>query len=339
MKHAAPDPPDFLSSLLGSSSLPVVDFLHQLASRKNLSPNTVIAYKSDLLQFFTFLVEHFELDDLSAFEPEQITTVDVRLFMGSLLQRGIQQRSIARKLAALKSFYRYLQERGNIKTSLFSALVTPKYPQCVPAFLTEQQTAKLFEEMLPPSSSTTVAMEAHSLEAAFVLERDRSILELLYGSGLRLSELIELTMTSLDCDGGFVKVTGKGRKQRIVPMGQPTVDALKKYFEVRRNFFRISKREEAELPLYVFLTKRGEKLYPMLIQRLTKKYLASVTEQKKKNPHLLRHSFATHLLNSGADLKSVSEMLGHSNLSTTEIYTHVTFDRLKEVYLKAHPNA
>ncbi len=331
--------PEFLSALLGSSSLPLVDFLHQLSSRKNLSPNTVIAYKSDLLQFFAFLVEHFELDDLSEFDAEQITTVDVRLFMGSLLQQGLQQRSIARKLAALKSFYRYLQETGYIKTSLFSALVTPKYPQRVPAFLTEQQTATLFDEMLPSSSSATLSMELHLLEEAFVRERDRSIFELLYGSGLRLSELIDLTMTSLDCDGGFVKVTGKGRKQRIVPMGQPTVAALKKYFEVRRNFFRISKRGEAERPHYVFLTKRGEKLYPMLIQRLTKKYLAAVTEQKKKNPHLLRHSFATHLLNSGADLKSVSEMLGHSNLSTTEIYTHVTFDRLKEVYLKAHPNA
>jgi integrase/recombinase XerC len=143
----------------------------------------------------------------------------------------------------------------------------------------------------------------------------------------------------LDLEGGYVKLTGKGRKQRIVPVGQQAVAVLKKYFEVRRNFFRMKVRGEAGELIYVFVTQKGKKLYPMLIQRLTRKYLASVTDQKKKNPHLLRHTFATHLLNSGADLNSVSEMLGHSNLSTTEIYTHVTFERLKEVYRKAHPKA
>ncbi|MBV5303744.1 MAG: tyrosine recombinase XerC [Chlorobium sp.] len=328
-----------LPVIFRDSSLPVGEFLGSLAARKNLSPNTVLAYRTDLAQFFSFLLQHLKLDNLSAFEPAQVTTVDVRLFMGALMQRGVQQRSVARKLAALKSFYRYMQESGSIERSPFSSLVSPKYPQRVPAFLTEQQTEKLFNEVLPSNLYQVQSMEKGALEASFVYERDRSILELLYGSGLRLSELTGLTMDALDLAGGYVKLTGKGRKQRIVPVGQPTIDALKKYFEVRGNFFRIVEGEEALSPLYVFITKRGKKLYPMLIQRLTRKYLESVTEQKKKNPHLLRHSFATHLLNSGADLTSVSEMLGHSNLSTTEIYTHVTFDRLKEVYLKAHPNA
>ena len=328
-----------LPVIFRDSSLPVGEFLGSLAARKNLSPNTVLAYRTDLAQFFSFLLQHLKLDNLSAFNPAQVTTVDVRLFMGALMQRGVQQRSVARKLAALKSFYRYMQESGSIKSSPFASLVTPKYPQRVPAFLTEQQTEKLFNEVLPSTSGLVPSMAKDALEASFVYERDRSILELLYGSGLRLSELTGLTMDALDLAGGSVKLTGKGRKQRIVPVGQPTIDALKKYFEVRGNFFRIVEGEEALSPLYVFITKRGKKLYPMLIQRLTRKYLESVTEQKKKNPHLLRHSFATHLLNSGADLTSVSEMLGHSNLSTTEIYTHVTFDRLKEVYLKAHPNA
>ncbi len=325
--------------MFSKGSLPVGDFLGALRSRKNLSQNTVIAYRTDITQFFSFLLQHLDLADLSVFDPEQVTPLDVRQFMGSLIQRGVQQRSIARKLAALKSFYRYMQETGYIKRSLFSSIVTPKYPQRVPGFLTEQQTEKLFNELLPASLAELQTPKNNILEESFVRERDRSILELLYGSGLRLSELIGLTIENLDLAGGYVKLTGKGRKQRIVPVGQSTIDALNKYFEVRRNFFRMSEAGRGVVSFYVFVTKRGKKLYPMLVQRLTGKYLASVTEQKKKNPHLLRHSFATHLLNSGADLKSVSEMLGHSNLSTTEIYTHVTFDRLKEVYLRAHPNA
>ena len=309
-------------------SLPVSYFLDNLHSHKNLSWNTVIAYRTDLVQFFSFIMQHFGLADLSSFDPEQVSALDVRLFMGNLIERGVQQRSIARKLVSVKSFYRYMQETGYIKGFLFSSLLTPKYPQRVPGFLTEQQTEKLFNEVLPASS-----------EEFFISERDRSILELLYGSGLRVSELIGLTMECLDLERGYVKLTGKGRKQRIVPVGQPAVEALKKYFEVRRNFFRMQESRESAALRYVFVTKRGKKLYPMLLQRLTSKYLAAVTEQKKKNPHVLRHTFATHLLNSGADLESVSEMLGHSNLSTTEIYTHVTFERLKEVYRKAHPNA
>ncbi|MEI6638084.1 MAG: recombinase XerC [Chlorobium sp.] len=328
-----------LPAIFQRGTLPVGEFLGKLTSSRNLSPNTVVAYRTDLVQFFSFLVKHFGLQDLACFDPEQVTQVDIRLFMGALMQRGVQPRSVARKLAAIKSFYRYMQECGYIRSSPFTSLVTPKFPQRVPAFLSEEQTDKLFNEVLPSSLYDVHTMEEGALETSFVRERDRTILELLYGSGLRLSELTGLTMEELNLADGYVKLTGKGRKQRIVPVGQPTIDALKKYFEVRRNFFRIRDEREAGLPLYVFVTKRGKKLYPMLIQRLTRKYLKSVTEQKKKNPHLLRHSFATHLLNSGADLKSVSEMLGHSNLSTTEIYTHVTFERLKEVYLKAHPNA
>ena len=332
--------PSFPSpELLPEGSLQIDDFLDKLRSRKNLSPNTVIAYRTDLVQFFSFLFSHFQLKDLNGFNHEQLTAIDVRLFFVSLIERGIQQRSIARKLAAVKSYYRFLQESGVIKSSVFSNITTPKFPRRVPGFLTEQQTEKLFNEVLPIGGTDSCNPDNIGLEASYVRERDRSILELLYGSGLRISELTGLTMENLDLKSGYVKLTGKGRKQRIVPVGKACAAALKKYFEVRRNFFRINTKGEAGALPYVFLTNKGKKLYPMLVQRLTRKYLVSVTEQKQKNPHILRHSFATHLLNSGADLNSVSEMLGHSNLSTTEIYTHVTFERLKEVYRKAHPNA
>ena len=336
MKNSSTSP---LLDLLQEGSLPLGDFLGKLKSSNNLSLNTVIAYRTDIIQFFSFLYRHFDLEDMTGFDPERVTPVDVRLFMVSLIERGIQQRSIARKIAAVKCFYRYLQENGHIKSSVFTYITAPKFPRRVPGFLTEQQTEKLFNEVLPDRMNECSDLNNNVTEESFVLERDRSMLELLYGSGLRISELIGLTMECLDLGSGYVKLTGKGSKQRIVPVGKACSEALKKYFEVRRNFFRISMKGKDEALRYVFLTNKGKKLYPVLIQRVTKKYLVSVSEQKQKNPHILRHSFATHLLNSGADLTSVSEMLGHSNLSTTEIYTHVTFERLKEVYRIAHPNA
>jgi integrase/recombinase XerC len=200
----------------------------------------------------------------------------------------------------------------------------------VPGFLTEQQTEKIFEQEDSGLFGSDDTFEFH---------RDISVLEMLYGCGLRISELIDLCPDDINFLQGYVKITGKGQKQRIVPLGTQAAEAVRKYFEVRRNFFRINKLMDEKELNHVFVTKRGKKLYPMLVQRITKKYLMSVTEQKEKNPHLLRHTFATHLLNNGADLKSVSEMLGHSSLVTTEIYTHVTFGRLKEVYRKAHPKA
>jgi integrase/recombinase XerC len=305
-------------------------FFDYLKTSRNVSRHTITAYRTDLDQFFSFMQRHFALQDMNSFDPEQVTVVSVRLFMGDLLQRGLQPKSIARKLASIKSFYRYLQEKGVIKSSVLSLVSTPRYPRHVPGFLTEQQTETIFKQEDNGLSGP---------EDTFVFHRDLSVLEMLYGCGLRISELITLCSDDINFGQGYVKITGKGQKQRIVPLGSPAAEAVKKYFEVRRNFFRINKMMDERGSGYVFVTKRGKKLYPMLVQRITKKYLMSVTEQKEKNPHLLRHTFATHLLNNGADLKSVSEMLGHSSLVTTEIYTHVTFGRLKEVYRKAHPKA
>ncbi|MBV5326326.1 MAG: tyrosine-type recombinase/integrase [Chlorobium sp.] len=305
-------------------------FLGYLKTSKNVSRHTITAYRNDLDQFFSFMQRHLELQHMSLFDPEQVTVASVRLFMGDLLQRGLQPKSIARKLASVKSFYRYLQETGIIKSSVLSLVSTPRYPRHVPGFLTEQQTEKIFEQEDSGLFGSDDTFEFH---------RDISVLEMLYGCGLRISELIDLCPDDINFLQGYVKITGKGQKQRIVPLGTQAAEAVRKYFEVRRNFFRINKLMDEKELNHVFVTKRGKKLYPMLVQRITKKYLMSVTEQKEKNPHLLRHTFATHLLNNGADLKSVSEMLGHSSLVTTEIYTHVTFGRLKEVYRKAHPKA
>jgi len=314
-------------------------FLSHLQAVRNVSPKTVTAYRCDLLQYFSFLKQEAGFDTLEAVEPERAEVADVRLFMGYLLDRGIQPRSIARKLASIKSFYRFLLETGRIISSPLSLVVTPRLDKKVPRFLSEDESRKLFKRFEFPEDSAVSQGDGKKADVRqFEAFRDRAVLEVLYGCGLRLSELIALERSDVDLAHGFLKVTGKGRKQRIVPLGEPAVEALRKYFEVRRNFFRIPLERTGESSR-VFVTSRGRQLYPMLVQRMTKKYLTPVSESEKKNPHILRHSFATHMLNGGADLKSVSEMLGHISLTTTELYTHVTFSRLKEIYDKAHPGA
>ncbi len=322
-------------------------FHDTLQHERRLSEHTVTAYRNDLAQFALFLKAHFEVEDESAIPLHQIDSLTIRLFLGELLEKGYEARSIGRKLAAIKTFFKFLVSMKVLESSPASTVATPKTSKRLPTFLNETQTQKLFEE-------TLATLDDSTFEGA----RDKAILELFYSAGLRLSELIGLNDDDIDLHQGFVKVLGKGKKHRIVPIGKSAISALKKYFEVRRNFDtfnRIDKakrqkeitesftKEIAPATVHqtnaVFITEKRERVYAMLLQRVVKKYLSAVTEQKKKSPHILRHTFATHLLNSGADLRSVSEMLGHSNLSTTELYTHVTFERLKETYNKAHPKA
>ncbi len=312
-------------------------FLDYMRGQRMYSVHTCKAYHKDLKQFYDFLAYHYETKERSDIDPGSVTVLDIRLFLGYLLREGLQPKSIARKLAAIKSFYSYLLETGAIKVSIPAQVSTPRFSKNVPGFLTEGQTKSLFEEILvlsPPSG----LRKKDALEEQFTLSRDRALLEVLYGCGLRISEVVGLEHEQVNLEQGFMRITGKGNKQRIMPLGTHATEALKKYFEVKRNLFRIKNSGEP-VTAYVFVTKKGTGIYPVLVQRVTKKYLSAVTELKYKNPHVLRHSFATHMLNNGADLKSVSEMLGHTNLTTTEIYTHVTFGRVKEVYEKAHPRA
>jgi integrase/recombinase XerC len=304
------------------------NFLNHLQFERHYSSHTLLAYQTDLEQFFDFLYRHFETPSLSESMLTQVDVLTVRLWMGELLEQGMQARSIGRKLAAVRSFFRYLVRQRILSVYPLSNIKTPKVAKRLPQFLTEEQTRKLFDEQL-------AALDPNSFEG----RRDRAILELLYSSGLRLSELIGLNIEDIDMENMLLKVFGKGKKHRIVPFGSFAKDALKKYFEVRKNLLNIHSARRQEDASAVFLTKKAARIYPMLVQRLVKKYLGGVTEMKQKSPHVLRHTFATHLLNHGADLRTVSEMLGHSNLSTTEIYTHISFERLKEVYQRSHPKA
>jgi len=304
------------------------NFLNHLQFEQHYSSHTLLAYQTDLEQFFDFLYRHFETPSLSESMLTQVDVLTVRLWMGELLEQGMQARSIGRKLAAVRSFFRYLVRQRILSVYPLSNIKTPKVAKRLPQFLTEEQTRKLFDEQL-------AALDPDSFEG----RRDRAILELLYSSGLRLSELIGLNIEDIDMENMLLKVFGKGKKHRIVPFGSFAKDALKKYFEVRKNLLNIHSARRQEDASAVFLTKKAARIYPMLVRRLVKKYLGGVTEMKQKSPHVLRHTFATHLLNHGADLRTVSEMLGHSSLSTTEIYTHISFERLKEVYQRSHPKA
>ncbi|MFN3427599.1 MAG: tyrosine recombinase [Candidatus Thermochlorobacter sp.] len=303
-------------------------FLRHLECERRLSHHTVVAYQTDLNQFCEFLQRHFETAHLDHTVLSQIDALTIRLWMGELLSQAMQPRSIARKLAAVKSFFRYLVHTGKLPASPAASVKTPKTDKRLPQFLSIEQTRKLFDEEL-------AKIDTESFEGC----RNKAILELLYSSGLRLSELISLRLEDIDMENGLVKVLGKGKKHRIVPFGNLAKEALKKYFEVRENVLNIHAERRRDNASVVFLTAKAERVYPMLVQRLVKKYLGGITEMRKKSPHVLRHTFATHLLNNGADLRNVSEMLGHSNLSTTEIYTHITFERLKEVYQQSHPKA
>ncbi|ARM30387.1 tyrosine-type recombinase/integrase [Prosthecochloris sp. HL-130-GSB] len=313
------------------------DFIEYLRLERQFSIHTLKAYRTDIMQFYRFARFQHNVGEMSGFDVSEITVQDIRFFMGDLLERGISPKSIARKLAAVKSFYNYLLEIHRLDVSVAAQVMTPRFSRSVPGFLNEQETGKLFEEVLESAGEGDFSGK-NGLRRQFYAARDRAILELLYGCGLRVSEVIQLEHSHVYPAERLLRVQGKGRKQRIVPLGEHACKALKNYFELKRNFFRIE-HETTDKGGHVFVTGKGKSIYPVLVQRITRKYLSAVTEIKYKNPHVLRHSFATHMLNSGADLTSVSEMLGHTNLTTTEIYTHVTFGRIREVYKNAHPRA
>ena len=285
-------------------------FLDYLRRERNYSPNTVLAYDDDLSQFDAFLRKHFSREHVEASAVDQLT---IRLFLGDLLEAGMGRRSSARKLAAVRSFFRFLLRRKVLTSNPALNVVTPKLPRRLPVVLDEQSVARIMEA---PDPRTPEGL------------RDRAILEMLYGTGIRLSELIGLNRESVDLRNDTVKVLGKGNKQRLVPLGRKAKDALLRYLRMRDS------REPA-----LFLSSRGKRLYPKGVYLIVTKHIRTVSEIEKKSPHVLRHTFATHLLSRGADLQAVRELLGHASLSTTQLYTHVTVDRLKRIYNQAHPRS
>ena len=291
-------------------------YLEYLEGERNYSAHTILSYETDLSSFVQFLHQ----EGINSFAT--VHKESLRAFIGSLIDKGFSQRSIARKVASMRSFFKYLRRLKIINGNPALVLITPKIGKRLPSFLDEESVHQLIES---PDQSTTNG------------KRDRAILELFYSTGMRLSELIGLTISDLKKEEGLIKIRGKGRKERIVPVGRKAMDAVNEYLQDEKELRLKDHVLSGDRPLFVM--KEGRRMYPQAVGRMVKKYIGMVSEVEKKSPHILRHSFATHMLNHGADMRAVKELLGHESLSTTQVYTHVSSVRMKKVYQDAHPKA
>ncbi len=291
-------------------------FLRYLDAERNYSNHTVMSYQTDVLGFISFL----EAEQLST-EPARVDRLAVRSYLGYLSREGFRKKSVARKLSAIKSFFRYLQRTGAIQANPARLVATPKYEKTVPEFLTQPQMTALLD-LIDTSHPEGL--------------RDRAIVELFYSAGIRLSELVNLDIGDVRFSQSTISVMGKGSKQRILPIGDTARSCLEAYLAVRIGMVRGGRPAD---PRAVFIARTGLRLTPLAVQRMVRRVMMRVSDASKLSPHVLRHTFATHLLDQGADLRAVKDLLGHENLSTTQIYTHVTIERLKHVYNKAHPRA
>jgi integrase/recombinase XerC len=298
-------------------------FIHYLSVEKNASPHTCRCYRKDLEGFENFLKNsRMYLDPSGKVALGKVDRIAIRKYL-SFLHRKNKKSSIARKISTLRSFYKYLVREQRIPFNPAKIISTPKVEKTLPITLTVDEAFRLMESPKHHSDKSSVRSKERGL-------RDRAILELLYSSGLRVSELVGLNSNQLDLDLGIVRVMGKGRKERIVPVGGKAGEALKAYMGER-------KIEEGEVPL--FINSWGGRLTTRSVGRLIKKYSRHSGIFRKVSPHSLRHTFATHLLDAGADIREIQEMLGHSSLSTTQRYTHVSIGKLMEVYDRAHPRS
>jgi integrase/recombinase XerC len=286
-------------------------FLEFLQFEKRSSAHTIKSYQTDLDQFQKYLLFQYDCA-----EPETAKAPMLRSWVVSMMEEGLNPSSINRKIAALRTFYSYLRKKKHIDadpTKILSALKTRKK---LPAFVEEKSMEMLFEE----------GVFSDDFEGL----RDRVIMELLYGSGIRLSELVELELKDLNLPARTIRVFGKRSKERIVPVSTSLVQLLQKYIELR------APEENTDILL---LTDSNKAVYPVFVQRKVKQYLSAVTTLSQKSPHVLRHTYATHLLNRGADLNAIKELLGHANLAATQIYTHNSIEKLKKSHQQAHPKA
>ena len=293
-----------------STSERVGDFLNFLTTEKGASDHTTKNYGIDLREFKNFLAEK---------DLKELSYLDIRSFLAFLKTQEYSKSSISRKLACLRSFFKYLARENVIAQNPAAGIATPKKEKRLPSFLNPEEITKLLEAPAKP---------------CWEEKRDKSILEMLYSSGIRVSELVGLNHDDLDFFGGLVRVRGKGKKERIVPVGQVALRCLRDYLDQKP-----PKEGVHAIKKPLFISRLGGRLTDRSIRRMILKYVKRTGLGKEISPHTLRHSFATHLLDRGADLRSVQELLGHANLSTTQIYTHVTTQRLKDAYATAHPRA
>ena len=304
-------------------SAEIADYLEHLAKERDVSPNTVRAYDRDLKEFVAFLGRYYGGDTWSW---QGVDRIAMRGFLGHLNKRGLGKRSMARTLSAIRSFYKYLHRNEIVDANPARAVGAPRLEKYLPGYLDRAQIDLLFQ-----------MAEVRAWEGKFVDVRSLAILELFYSTGMRLSELQGLSRGELDVVSQQVKVRGKGRKERIIPVGDHAVLAIRNYESKRDELLRALGPKADRNALFIGNT--GKRLGVRAIQKTVTKFLAQIDEEAGLSVHSLRHTFATHLLDAGADLRAVQELLGHSSISTTQIYTHTSIERLKRVYDKAHPRA
>ncbi|MFN3966175.1 MAG: tyrosine recombinase XerC [Endomicrobiia bacterium] len=281
--------------------------------QRGLSLNTIRAYESDLKEFNCFIDKEFG----KSAEFEKTTKIIVRSYLTSIGEKFKSPTTIARKIYSLRSFFKFLVQEGIVTQNIFSYISTPKIRKKLPVFLTEKEMKKL--------------LDFKKDESPFGV-RDQAILETLYSCGLRVSEIVSLNIDDIDFFSGTVRTIGKGNTERIVPIGNTALKAIYKYLKFRKK--NVQPNEQA-----LFLNYKGKRISDRSIRKILNKWISKTAIKKNVSPHVIRHSFATHMLNAGCDLRSVQEMLGHKNLSTTQIYTHITTEHLKKVYEKTHPRA
>jgi integrase/recombinase XerC len=288
-------------------------FINYLRYEKRLSPHSVIAYSNDLDQFFIYLKGVYSLDDI-----KEVNHAIMRSWIVSMMENKISARSVNRKISTLKSFYKFLLREKVLEINPMHKIQSPKNPKRLPVFVEESKMNALIEDV--------------SFSDDFEGRRNLLIIEMLYSTGMRRIELVNLKETDINFQNSTVKVLGKRNKERLIPLTPEMKDLIKEYIEYRNKYI-ITKDD------HLFLTEKGNQIYPGAVYRIVKSSLDKVTTLAKKSPHVLRHTFATHLLNNGANLNAIKELLGHASLAATQIYTHNTIEKLKSVYSKAHPKA
>lgn len=290
----------------------IESFINFLLHQKRYSKNTVVAYQKDIEQLFDFSSKTYQVSS-----SNEITSNIIRSWLADLKETGNSNRTIIRKISSIKTFFKYLKKNDFVAHNPLTKIVTPKTDKPLPSFLKTEETTNLFNTELFPDN--------------YIGKRDSLILEIFYATGMRLSELTSLTTESINLNSNHIKVIGKRNKERLIPITLSLKQKITEYLNYRK--------ELPETTNYLFLTDKGKKIYTKLVYRIVFSYLSTVTNNNKKSPHILRHTFATHMLNNGADLNTIKEILGHSNLSATQVYTHNTIEKLKNIHKQAHPKA
>lgn len=290
-------------------------FIKYIQFEKRFSQNTIIAYTKDLSQFSTYILSVYQIREIEKSDFQMI-----RSWIVYLVGESVSSVTINRKLSALKSFFRYLLKEGVIRENPMLKIIAPKSNKRLPEFVGKDNMESLFRDI--------------EFDEGFAGSRDKLIIEMLYFTGMRLSELINLKDTDIDIHSQRIKVLGKRNKERIIPFSLVLQNSIESYIKIReKDIIHVEQNP------YFFVTQKGNKLYEKLVYRTVNSYLGKVSTLRKKSPHVLRHTFATHMLNNGADLNAIKELLGHANLAATQIYTHNTIDQLKSIYKQAHPRA